>query len=142
MRSISCLGCVVEVDEERSAKFMDQAVQRDGCQCDGCSNRRMTRTDFTPVAQREVLRSFGLDYIQSLHSAFARNQHRVPPHFVRVVSCWFIYGRISGTATPRLNLDKENWMVIESDRERLNRLIGNLAEVEVLPVLFSNAGAQ
>lgn len=131
MRSVSFQGSVVEFDEGKSAPLIYEASQRDWCQCDGCTNRRMTRTDFTPVAQREVLRGFGLDYTQPLHSAFARNQNRVRPHCVRTVSCWFLYGRISsGTATPRLNFDSENWMIIDPDRERLNRLIGNLNEVE------------
>lgn len=118
-------GFGLEIDKARTAQLYAEGHSMDWCQCEGCTNARVTRSHF-PEMQKKVLQEAGLDPMLPFHSA-AIGGRPVQQGHTRRVSCWFAYGRLIGAdRTPSMRFDRYNWMWVDTNRRRLNTLIENL----------------
>ena len=125
MKRFEFCGITIEVDEARSAALVERAASDDWCQCDGCTNIRMTRKDAIPETQKKILESVGLDFHYPARSAIAKRVSAEQPGMHRVISVWIAIGRsIDFEKTPVMSMDRFNWMWIESRRESLLEIDG------------------
>jgi hypothetical protein len=130
MKRVEFGGVVVEVDEKRTSSLYEDRY--DGCQCDGCTNARVTRVDATPPRQVEIITALGLDYQNPYLSASERRPHHRRPGYSRRNSCWVAYGTIIGAeSTPQVSFDRWNWIWTDSSRSRAGLAVENLVHMKL-----------
>lgn len=113
MVTLSLSGARIEVDLPRTRDLYDRIWW--GCQCDYCTNIDLTQRRFSHPQQVEILRSFGVDPWNPIHSESHSCKPRQSPHHTRRIGNWIVYGRILGQdRTPELCFDK--WNCIWADR--------------------------
>lgn len=116
MRELVLQGVSVHVDENRTLALNANNDLYNWCQCDGCTNTRITRYRFGPTVQHAFVESLGLDPQKPFHS-FEVKARRLALGYYRVESLWLLSGRIEGPArTPAVPWDALTSFWIQSER--------------------------
>lgn len=124
----------IEVDQTRTAEIYRRRI--DWCQCDYCTNAKITQKRFTPAAQVEWLNSLGLDPWRPCLRA-NRNWDRPHRRHALDISCWYVYGRIvSRNPFPKIYLDQRNWIWADTNKRKIQVWSSELDDLEGDPDLL------
>lgn len=111
METIEIYGLTFLLDRERTTAILEANDWRDWCQCDGCTNSRVTNRHFLPLEVVEKLERVGID----AHHPFHREGKRGSPKDagkIWSVAYWPIIGKVLGE-TRRVELSPDLILRIE-----------------------------
>ncbi len=94
MKEVAFGNQTVIVNEAKTNELYDWLTSGFGldiCQCDGCSNARMTRVRFMPRDQYDLLNSLGLNPQIPVHCQWVRSYTKESRQFTRRMSKWYLY---------------------------------------------------
>ena len=120
----------VVVDEVRTLDFYDRLSQGwphlDWCQCDGCTNTRMTRIRFMAPDQQSLLRSMGLDPQNPARGEGMRQNQPASKKYYRWSYAWYLYASFDRTKpAPKQIFESDGWIWMdesESEDEKYVRI--------------------
>jgi hypothetical protein len=128
VKTIDFFGDEIRLDENGTWDLY-KSYNNDWCQCDNCTNARMTRRIATPPKQSEILAQMSLSPLIPYESSTAEKEGNEPEGWVRRVSIWFLYGELPGAdVTTPIEVSPNNRMWIETRRDRVDLQLQNLTK--------------
>lgn len=135
MKSWRFQGIDLEIDVAKTKALY--TGHWDVCQCDFCTNSKLTAHRFVPVRQVELLEAWGANPWDPVLSAPGSRRSNFPLHFVRRISCWLIHGRIIGAdRTPSLKLDRWNSVWAAASPDAVPAWNSRLEELDDSPFFY------
>lgn len=104
METIHLAGIKLQFDRERTAAILEGNSNSDWCQCDGCTNKRVTTRHFLPEEVVDLLSIVGVDADHAFHREGKRRREKKPGWY-RTVAYWPISGILDGRDSVELAPD-------------------------------------